>query len=275
MDKNLSIITINYNQAGGLKKTLDSLREQSFNDFELLLIDGGSDDGSVELVKKNKDMITYWISEKDNGIYDAQNKGILKAKGKYLLFLNSGDTLVNKLVLQDFNTFCNGNNFQLIYGDTLVFDESGKLQQQIVQPDPIEEYYFYNNTLNHQSCFIQKQLFDKFGLYKLEYKICSDFEFFLNVYMNQKEAYVHFNKFVANYSLGGISSDKKNYQKVVDEKEMILAKYFKPEKLKLFRKQFKKEMSFKINLKNWAYNNKIMNSVIKLYVHNIKGKKID
>ena len=82
----LSIITINFNNAEGLKKTMESVFSQSFNDFEYLIIDGGSTDGSVEIIKQNK-KINYWISEKDNGIYDAMNKGILKSFGNYLLFL--------------------------------------------------------------------------------------------------------------------------------------------------------------------------------------------
>ena len=80
----LSIITINFNNAEGLKKTMESVFSQSFNDFEYLIIDGGSTDGSVEIIKQNK-KINYWISEKDNGIYDAMNKGILKSFGNYLL----------------------------------------------------------------------------------------------------------------------------------------------------------------------------------------------
>ena len=88
----LSIITINYNNKKGLLKTIDSIKEQSFTDFEWIIIDGGSTDGSVEIIRENESRIAYWISEHDKGVYDAMNKGILHANGLWLNFMNSGDT---------------------------------------------------------------------------------------------------------------------------------------------------------------------------------------
>ena len=87
----LSVITINYNNAEGLAKTMDSVFRQRFSDFEYIVIDGGSTDGSKDLIVNNQDKIAYWCSEKDSGIYNAMNKGIREASGEYLLFLNSGD----------------------------------------------------------------------------------------------------------------------------------------------------------------------------------------
>ena len=95
----LSIITVNLNNCIGLQKTFDSLFEQIFKDFEQIVIDGGSTDGSRELIETNVDKISYWVSEKDSGIYNAMNKGIIKATGDYLLFLNSGDHLLHKNIL--------------------------------------------------------------------------------------------------------------------------------------------------------------------------------
>ena len=97
----LSIITINLNNCAGLQKTLDSVFAQTFTDYEYLVIDGGSTDGSAELIKKQENKFVYCVSEKDNGIYHAMNKGIRKATGDYLLFLNSGDYLVNDEVLSN------------------------------------------------------------------------------------------------------------------------------------------------------------------------------
>jgi glycosyltransferase involved in cell wall biosynthesis len=95
----LSIITINYNNRDGLEKTIRSVIDQRFTDFEFIVIDGGSTDGSVDNIRKYENKINYWCSEKDAGIYNAQNKGIKKAKGEYCLFLNSGDFLYNEDVL--------------------------------------------------------------------------------------------------------------------------------------------------------------------------------
>ena len=98
MDKKplISIITINFNDKIGLQRTFDSVFAQDFNDFEYIVIDGGSNDGSKELIEENTDKISYWISEPDKGIYNAMNKGIKVANGEYLLFLNSGDKFYNK-----------------------------------------------------------------------------------------------------------------------------------------------------------------------------------
>ena len=95
-----SIITINYNNSKGLKRTLDSIISQTCHEFEWIVIDGGSSDGSRELIEQHQDSITYWCSEPDKGIYNAMNKGVNKATGDYCLFLNSGDHLCNSKVVE-------------------------------------------------------------------------------------------------------------------------------------------------------------------------------
>ena len=97
----ISIITVNYNNLEGLQRTFNSVFNQTWKEFEYVVIDGGSTDGSKELIEKYNDKIDYWVSESDNGIYNAMNKGIKKAKGEYLLFLNSGDNLFNHTVLEE------------------------------------------------------------------------------------------------------------------------------------------------------------------------------
>ena len=98
----LSIITINYNNRDGLQKTIESVVSQSFKDFEWIVIDGGSNDGSRELIERYAESISYWVSEPDKGIYNAMNKGIKASNGDYLLFLNSGDSLCDEYVIADF-----------------------------------------------------------------------------------------------------------------------------------------------------------------------------
>jgi glycosyltransferase involved in cell wall biosynthesis len=115
----LSIITINYNNADGLQKTIKSVISQTFKNFEYIIIDGHSSDKSIDVIKENENYFAYWCSEKDRGIYDAQNKGIQKAKGDYLLFLNSGDCLENEKVLE--KVFALTPKEDLLYGE-LIFD---------------------------------------------------------------------------------------------------------------------------------------------------------
>ena len=97
--KQISIITINYNNASGLEKTIRSVVEQTYNEYEYIIIDGASSDKSKEVIQEYQRYIDFWCSEKDSGIYNAMNKGIQKASGEYLLFLNSGDVLNNSAVL--------------------------------------------------------------------------------------------------------------------------------------------------------------------------------
>ena len=95
-----SIITINYNNADGLRRTIESVVSQTYADYEYLIIDGGSTDGSVNAIKEYEDKISYWVSEKDGGIYNAMNKGVKVAHGEYLIFMNSGDVFYNDRVIE-------------------------------------------------------------------------------------------------------------------------------------------------------------------------------
>ena len=117
----LSVITINFNNAIGLEKTIKSVIEQKFTDFEFVIIDGDSSDGSKEIIKKYSNKISYWVSEKDKGIYNAQNKGIERAIGEYCLFLNSGDYLVDTTVFQ--TVFSEKRTQDIIYGDMITVYE--------------------------------------------------------------------------------------------------------------------------------------------------------
>ena len=96
-----TVITINYNNADGLRQTILSVVGQTCDDYEYVIIDGGSTDGSVEVIKEREDKISYWVSEKDGGIYNAMNKGVKAARGEYLIFMNSGDIFYDNKVLSD------------------------------------------------------------------------------------------------------------------------------------------------------------------------------
>ena len=112
----ISIITINYNDKIGLDKTINSIVNQMYTDFEFLIIDGGSTDGSTAVIEQNASKINYWISEKDSGVYNAQNKGIKAATGEFVIFMNSGDTFVDNHVLANVAGDLT-NEFDIYYGD--------------------------------------------------------------------------------------------------------------------------------------------------------------
>ena len=168
----LSIITINLNNREGIKKTIDSVVSQTFTDFEWIVIDGGSTDGSRELIEQFADSIAYWVSEPDKGIYNAMNKGILKSNGEYLLFLNSGDYLVSPVVLSQFSEL--ETNEDYVVGNVEVEDDGERIILR--SPEKADFRFHFNSSLPHQACFIKRSVFETYGLYNEENKIVSDWE---------------------------------------------------------------------------------------------------
>ena len=176
MTSKLSIITINLNNADGLRKTIESVILQTISDFEYIVIDGASTDGSVDIIKQYSDKITYWISEPDNGVYNAMNKGILKATGDYCLFLNSGDEFSSNKSLIKFNFFFD-LNIDILYGDLTV--KNGIEEYYKTYPDKLTFKYFRSDTLPHPASFIKRKLFHDICMFDEKLKICSDWEFFV------------------------------------------------------------------------------------------------
>lgn len=200
----LSIITINSNNAIGLGKTIESVVSQTVDCFEYIIIDGGSVDGSVDLIKRDEyaEKITYWVSETDNGIYNAMNKGIIKANGEYCLFLNSGDWLVDRNVVKDFlnadfkSDFVSGN--QNLYNKD-IFVET------VLTPDILDFDYFWWKSLPHQSTFIKRKLFSSLGYYNEKLKIFSDWEFTLKALILNNCSYQHYDRIISNFDINGVS----------------------------------------------------------------------
>ncbi len=201
--KRISVITINFNNATGLEDTIKSVVDQKGLDFEFLVIDGGSADASREIIEKYKSNISYWISEKDNGIYHAQNKGILKAKGEYCLFLNSGDVFADATVLQKVNAEL--KDVDILYGDIITRDKTGKTNY-LNSPEKIGVYEMMISTLWHPSAFIKKELFEKLGLYDEAFKVAGDYEFFVRSILKHNVVTRHIHLAIALFDLGGISN---------------------------------------------------------------------
>lgn len=195
----LSIITVNLNNAAGLEKTAESIVSQTFTDFEWIVIDGGSTDGSVDVIRKYEDRITYWVSEKDSGIYNAMNKGVKVAKGEYLQFLNSGDCLADKNVVADFNKF--NSCCSIIYGDVYQIQGNRVIRKRIYGELSFLEILV--SSLSHQSSYILRDLLIRFP-YNENYKIVSDWEFWIKMILGGQK-FQHFNRFVSCYDMNGIS----------------------------------------------------------------------
>ena len=204
----LSVITVNLNNVAGLSRTCQSLFEQSFIDFEFIVVDGNSTDGSIEFLQMYTDKITRWTSEPDNGIYHAMNKGIRAATGEYCLFLNSGDWLVESKTLE--NVFAQNPQADIVAGDVYFFDtQKQAIRWHLPSPDNLTAKTLFLGTLPHQATFIRRSLFHTVGLYNEQLKIASDWLFFLEALLVQGCTYQHYKGTVAYFNMDGISCDPK------------------------------------------------------------------
>jgi len=202
----LSVITINLNDKVGLEKTIQSLLKQKFSDYEFIVIDGASTDGSVDIIKKYEDKINYWISEPDSGVYNAMNKGIAKAKGEYCYFLNSGDYLVSEDVLM--NIFTGDIHESFICGNFITDTDSNLTRNT---PYASRDWLFslydiFSGFLAHQAFFIKKEMFDKYELYDERLKVMSDWKhFFIAIGINHEKV-LYRDVDIAVYNTDGLSS---------------------------------------------------------------------
>lgn len=219
----LSIITVNLNNAEGLRKTIESVISQTYTDYEYLIIDGGSTDGSVEIINEFADKITYWVSEIDKGIYNAMNKGILKAKGEYCLFLNSGDWFLGEDVVK--SVFSNGHSKDLICCKLFRHEKySGGIIQ--LPKDKLTFYDFYTSSLSHPSTFIKTKLFHEIGLYDETLQIVADWKFFMEAVIIHRCSYMSLDMELTYCTPGGVSTS--NLKVSIKERENVLNKLFSP-----------------------------------------------
>jgi glycosyltransferase involved in cell wall biosynthesis len=227
----ISVITVSYNVADTIEQTIYSIINQNFKDFEYIVIDGGSTDGTVDIIKKHQDKITFWVSEPDKGIYDAMNKGISFTKGKYICFINSGDILLELPV----KSIANSNASLIVF--------PVKLSNGSVFFPKVNFLLKIRNMLPHQSCFYLKTLDLSFDI---NFKVFSDFCLNQKMYKQKKKIEVFDKPIVAYHDMGGISHNIKygnEIFKVVKENfgfhySILSWIYFKKQGLKKRIKRF-------------------------------------
>ena len=220
MEPLVSIITINRNNADGLRKTLASIFAQSFSKFESLVIDGASIDGSRKIIKEYASKIQYSVSEPDSGIYNAMNKGIKVAKGKYCLFLNSGDLLPTVHTLASIVKF--NPSAEIVYGDILIDD--GKQQILGKMPEHLTVDLFVERELWHQA-FIKRGLFSTYGQYDEGFRYAADYAFYLKVIVRRKVTTQYIPIPFAIFNTFGEGSSSGNRLLVQREREVAKRKY--------------------------------------------------
>lgn len=232
----LSIITINWNNATGLEKTMQSVATQSFKEFEYIVVDGASTDGSIEVVKLYESQFAHlkWVSEPDSGIYNAMNKGIRMASGDYIQILNSGDCLVKEDVIERMlSALENAGAPSILYGNMVkCFPDGYRMVDKSFAGQEITMLGMYKGTLNHDPAFIRRDLFDKYGFYDEGLKIVSDWKWYLLAIIMGEEKPKYVDLDVTLFDMTGISEtnkelDKEERQKVLEQllPKTILADY--------------------------------------------------
>lgn len=222
----LSIITINRNNASGLKKTMQSVLDQGFKDFEYVVVDGASTDGSVDVIKRFASAFgerLKWISEPDKGIYNAMNKGIRMAGGDYVEFLNSGDCLASNDVVGRMMGALGKEQFpSILYGNMIkVFPDGHRFKDLCFAGREISFLGFYTGTLNHSPAYIRKSLFEKYGIYDESLRIVSDWKWYLQAIILGEEKPVYADIDVTLFDMTGISETNKELDKA--ERKKVLS----------------------------------------------------
>ena len=228
----ISIITVAYNNKNGLKETIKSVINQTYRNFEFVIIDGGSNDGSKELLESYSSQIDFWVSEPDKGIYNAMNKGIRKASGEYLIFMNSGDRFSANDILE--KIIPHFNNEDIVYGNAYYELENRKKYEYKI-PSKITIGSLLKEPICHQSAFFRKELFEKYGMYDENNKIASDWTFMMDIFVHHNISQKYINEFISIFEKTGISStnnnlgvgeQKKYLADNVSEEVQNMAKYF-------------------------------------------------
>lgn len=212
----VSIITINYNDAKGLERTIGSVISSKTENIEYLVIDGGSKDESVSIIDKYKEHIDFWVSEPDNGIYHAMNKGIKTASGDYIVFINSGDMITDYKKFQELLTVEYSEDivyFNLEIANTT--DNNHFIKTYPAKPD---FKYFAEDSLSHTGTLIKKEKLTDYGYYNENLKIVADWAFYLDSMLTNTCTYRYIDECFARFYLGGLSSNPSNLKKLWEEK---------------------------------------------------------
>jgi glycosyltransferase involved in cell wall biosynthesis len=220
-DKLITIIVVTYNVKYKLPVLLNSIVSQKTDEIELVLIDGNSTDGTKEIIKEYSRVIDYYLSEKDKGIYDAMNKGIINSHGEWLFFLGADDILVENAIENLLPIIKNYKEYLIISN----YYENTNGNLMLIKQKPFNyKFQLLKGCINHQSVLINKYIFEKFGLYDLNFRLASDYEFYLRIpFYYLKHAYKTEYSFTY-YNTSGVSSI--NLNEVYNERSIIIHKHF-------------------------------------------------
>lgn len=223
----LSIITVCLDEPN-LERTCESIVNQTFQDFEWIVIDGGSNAATLEVFKKFKHRINYFVSEKDNGIYEAMNKGIMRSRGVWLNFMNAGDSFAaNNILEKTHKAMENFLDIDVLYGEVVYGYAEGSPVSCTPQKNLLQHLYY--STIHHQPSFIKRACFEKYGCYDTSLRVVSDYKFFILLCKNGAK-FLHLNCVLAIMDMNGISTTEKNKF----EREIVIKELYSAEEIATF-----------------------------------------
>lgn len=220
----ISIITVCYNSAATLEKTILSVAGQSYKNIEYIIVDGNSKDNTLSIIKKHEDKIAKWISEPDKGLYDAMNKGVALATGDFIGILNSDDTFYSDTVIAEVVAFHQKNKLDASVGNIVQHKEDGKIirlySAQYWKPEKLKIGFMPP----HPSIFFKKELFEKHGVYDLGFKIGADYELITRFFLKNKISWQYSGITTTAMLIGGLSSSgSSSYRLISKEIQKALA----------------------------------------------------
>ena len=218
MPPKITIITASYNRAATLERTILSVLNQNYPCLEYIIIDGGSTDGSVEIIKKYEKYLSYWVSEPDTGIADAWNKGVMKSTGEIVSMLNSDDWYEPEVFNRVATIFQQNPSIDIVHGNVRYWkgNESLYIRKPYLEPEFIWKFMPYL----FPSCFIRKYLYDQYGAFDTSYRVCMDYELMLRFFTKGKR-FLYIDKTMANFELGGLS-DVKCASGLIENKDIVI-----------------------------------------------------
>lgn len=216
----VSIITVVYNGGSTIEQTIQSVINQTYKNIEYIIIDGASNDGTQDIISKYNDNIALFVSEKDNGIYDAMNKGIGLANGEIIGIINSDDWYELEAVEHIVGVFNEIQDVHIVYGDMNLVENDGKRRKHNQVPF---FHLCHQMSVSHPASFVKKQVYEEYGYFNTLYKIAADFEL-MNRFYHKRLQFAHVGEIIANFRINGISNIKRDV--CCKETDAITEKYF-------------------------------------------------
>ncbi len=211
----ISVVTVVYNGEKYLEQTIQSVINQDYDNVEYIIIDGGSTDGTLDIIKKYENQIDYWVSESDKGLYDAMNKGIICSTGELLGFINSDDYYNNNAISSVVECKKPNNDNIVIYGDTVLLKDNKEFLRKAHSTGLKYNIYPYSlkwiwlgMIFGHPSSFISRKLYKRLGFFDVSFKISADYDLILRIYQQKNVHFINVSRIISYFRYGGISSER-------------------------------------------------------------------